>query len=100
MSQARKEIPNFAGIKFTSGDLEKGVACLKHGQVFLGADTILSGALALGFESAIMTSLNICPELSLQIVDAMTKGNLAEALATQNILNDKVAEILKLSEFL
>lgn len=97
MSLAKKEIPNFAGIKFTSGDLEKGVACLRHGQVFLGADTILSGALALGFESAIMTTLNICPELSLQIVEAMAEGKLADALATQNKLNEKVAEILALS---
>lgn len=65
MELASKEIKTFRGIKYTSGDLEKGLACLKYGQVFLGADTILVGALALGFDCAIMTSLNMHPEMSL-----------------------------------
>lgn len=94
MQLARKEIPSFTGIKFTSGDLEKGIQCLKHGQVFLGSDTILVGALALGFESAIMTSLNINPEISLKIIELMKKEKVAEARIQQNILNDFVASTL------
>lgn len=94
---ASKTIPNFAGIKYTSGDMEIGAACLRSNQsIFLGADTILSGAIALGFESTIMTSLNICPELSVQIVGLLKHGKIIEANEVQRKLNDKVAEILKL----
>lgn len=94
MELARKKIPSFVGIKYTSGDLEKGIPCLKHGQVFLGSDTILAGALALGFENAIMTSLNINPEISLKIIDLMEKGKVAEAREQQTILNKFVERAL------
>lgn len=95
MELARREIPSFVGIKYTSGDLEKGLPCLKHGQVFLGSDTILSGALALGFTSAIMTSLNINPEISLKIIKLMQEGKVVEAREQQNLLNDFVQKALK-----
>lgn len=95
MELAAKEIPNFVGIKYTSGDLEKGIACLKHGQVFLGSDTILCGALALGFDNAIMTSLNIVPEISINIVDLMNQGKVKEAREQQKLLNKFVEESLK-----
>lgn len=100
MERAKQEIPTFYGIKYTSGDLEKGIQCLKHGQVFLGSDTVLLGAMALGFNSTIMTTLNICPEHSIRIMDAFNKGKLSEALQHQQKLNYEIQEILKLSEFL
>lgn len=91
MELAKITIPNFAGIKYTSGDLEKGLPCLKHGQVFLGADTILIGALALGFDSAIMTTLNIIPEHSIKIVQHMASGkNVKEAQKLQKEINEFV----------
>lgn len=95
MKLARKEIPSFTGIKFTSGDLEKGIQCLPHGQVFLGSDTILTGAVALGFTNAIMTSLNINPEISLKIISLMEQGKVVEAREQQNILNQFVEATLK-----
>lgn len=98
MELARQKIPSFVGIKYTSGDLEKGVQCLGHGQVFLGSDTILSGALALGFTNAIMTSLNINPEISMKIIEYFEKGQVKEALKQQDILSDFVALALKNGE--
>lgn len=95
MELATKEIKTFAGIKYTSGDLEKGLPCLKHGQVFLGSDTILCGALALGFDNAICTSLNINPEISIKIVHFMEQGKVREAREQQNILNKFIEEALK-----
>lgn len=96
MQEAKKEIKNFAGIKYTSGDLEKGLACLQDGlQVFLGADTILVGALALGFESAIMTSLNIIPEESIQILKLMKNGEVEKARELQMQINEFVKSALK-----
>lgn len=95
MALASKKIPSFVGIKYTCGDLEKGIQCLKHGQVFLGSDTILTGALALGFTNAIMTSLNINPEVSLKIISLMEQGKVVEARDQQNILNQFVDETLR-----
>lgn len=92
---AESEIPNFVGIKYTSGDLAEGVDCLKQGRsIFLGADTILVGAVALGFDSAIMTSLNICPELAIEIMDHMKKSEVSQAAIVQAKLSAKVKEIL------
>lgn len=88
MELARKEIPNFTGLKFTSGDLEKSIQCLKHGQVFLGSNTLLCGALALGFSNAIMTSLNVNPEICFKIVELMKNEQLTEARELQYILNE------------
>lgn len=95
MELARKEIPSFAGIKFSSGDLEKAIQCLKHGQVFLGPNTIFCGALALGFRNAIMTSLNVNPEVSLKIWELMEQEKLAEAREHQHNLNQFVETVLK-----
>lgn len=95
MEVAKREISNFAGIKYTSGDLEKGLQCLKHGQVFLGADTILCGALALGFDSAIMTSLNIIPEHSHKVMQHMNDSNIAQAQEHQKKINEFVQSTLE-----
>lgn len=95
MALAKKEISTFSGIKYTSGDLEKGLACLPHGQVFLGADTILVGALALGFDSAICTTLNIIPELSIQAVEFMRGGEVERARDVQLKINEFVQSTLK-----
>ncbi|XP_070507405.1 N-acetylneuraminate lyase B-like [Chironomus tepperi] len=94
MELAKSEIATFSGIKYTSGDLEKGLQCLKHGQVFLGSDTILCGALALGFSSAIMTSLNINPEISLKILQSMNDGEIDNARKHQMTLCDIIDNIL------
>lgn len=91
-----KTVPNFVGIKYTSGDLDQGAACLKENRsIFLGADTILVGALALGFESSIMTTLNIYPEMSIEIVELMKKEKIKDALRIQQNLNKKIKMILE-----
>ncbi|KAL9701905.1 hypothetical protein quinque_005346 [Culex quinquefasciatus] len=96
LDMAEKVIPNFRGIKYTSGDLDQGSACLKPGRIiFLGADAILCGAVAAGFDSFIMTTLNICPELSEKIIACMAKGDVEGGRKTQRELNDKIATILK-----
>lgn len=95
MDLARKEIPTFAGIKFSSSELDQAVGCLKHGQVYLGSVKILCGAVALGFKRAIMTLVNIKPEMCLQIVELMEIGKVQEARQLQHQLNDFVDETMK-----
>lgn len=95
MELAKINVANFAGIKYTSGDLEKGLLCLKHGQVFLGADTIFCSALAAKFSSAIMTSLNVIPEHSIKIMQHMEAGEIKEAQEHQKKINEFVQTSLR-----
>lgn len=95
-SLAKEKIPSFAGIKYTSGDLEKIAPCVNSDlAIFIGADTILSAAFALGFNSAIATMLNIHPEYAQAILRSVREENLAEARRFQKRLNEKIADITK-----
>jgi len=92
---ADKNIPSFSGIKYTNGDMHLGAACLKPGRnILLGSDTILVGALALGFEAAILTTLNICPEFAIEAYEAMQKNMVREAATAQEKLNKRIHTIL------
>jgi len=92
---AEREISTFCGIKYTSGDLIDGTNCLKEGRnVILGADSVLSGALILGFDAAILTTLNICPEYALECYDYIQKGKINEARTAQDKLNRRIGDIL------
>lgn len=95
MKLARSRIPSFSGIKFSSGDLEQALPCLKHGQVFLGPNTILAGAITLGFTNAIMTSLNVKPKISFKILEFLEEGKIVEAREQQMMLNDYLEETMK-----
>jgi len=100
LNLAEKEIKNFVGLKYTSGDLDQGSACLKPGRsVFLGADTILCAAVAIGFDSSIMTTLSICPEISLEILQLMREDRLQEARDAQVKLTKRVQKILENGEW-
>ncbi|XP_055535950.1 N-acetylneuraminate lyase-like [Wyeomyia smithii] len=97
---AEKAIPNFGGIKYTSAELDQGSSCLMPGRtIFLGADSILCPAVAAGFDSFIMTTLNIFPELSAKIVRCMQNNDVEEARSVQQELNKKIYEILKYGDW-
>ncbi|KAF5303604.1 hypothetical protein FQA39_LY09851 [Lamprigera yunnana] len=93
------EIPTFSGIKFTSTVLDEGYTALTANSgkysVFLGADTIMAGAYALGFDSAIVTTLNIFPQYGQQILQCIKDGNISEAQAKQNDLNAAIEIITR-----
>lgn len=92
---AEREISTFCGLKYTSGDLVQGTNCLKQGRnVILGADTIMAGAFTLGFDAAILTTLNIYPEHALECYDAIQKGKIREAQTAQEKLNQRIRDIL------
>lgn len=92
---AEAAVPNFVGIKYTSNDLAMGSACLKPGRnVFLGADTLLTAGLILGFDSAIMTTLNNHPNLSVAIMEHMKNGQIDRAQEAQKELTRRIETIL------
>lgn len=96
LDMAEQVIPNLCGIKYTSGDLDQGSGCLKPGRtIFLGADSILCGAVATGFDSFIMTTLNICPEISNEIIECVNSGRLNMAREKQKQLNSRISNILE-----
>lgn len=98
---AEKCISNFAGLKYTSGDLDGAIACLKlNRSVFLGCDTILVGALVQGFDSAIMTTLSIYPELANEIVTLLKCDKVSDARNVQQTLNRRIKDILVTSGLL
>lgn len=87
---AEREIPSFAGIKFTSNDLNEGSLCLKpNRKVFLGSNTVFLGALALGFDSGILLSLNVFPELAQEVYAAVQENRWQDAKIAQEQLTKR-----------
>ncbi|KAB0804343.1 hypothetical protein PPYR_01313 [Photinus pyralis] len=99
LNKVQGSIPTLSGIKFTSTVLDEGYAALKacneRFTVFLGSDTVMAGAYALGFESAIATTLNMLPQFGQQIVQCIKDGNIKEAQEKQNDLNSALEIIAK-----
>lgn len=90
-----KDVPTFRGLKYTNGDMEIAVALMKDGRnIMLGSDTILWGALHLGFDAAILTTLSICPELVRDIYDNFLKNKTKEGREAQLKLNQRIKGIL------
>nr|BAN20401.1 unkown protein [Riptortus pedestris] len=91
------EIKTLSGIKYTCNDLDEGARCLKVDDdytIFLGADTIYLGAVAQGFDSAIMTTLNFWPEDFQSISSLIKEGRIEEAKSIQSRINKKIENIL------
>lgn len=90
-----KDLPTFCGLKYTNGDMEIAVALMKEGRnIMLGSDTILWGALHLGFDAAILTTLSIYPEIIRDIYDNFLKNKTKEGREAQLKLNNRIKEIL------
>ncbi|XP_050306124.1 N-acetylneuraminate lyase-like [Anthonomus grandis grandis] len=82
------QIPTFHGIKYTSNDLTEAYNALKAAggryAVFLGADTLVQPALALGFDSIIATSLNFMPRHHVKIAQFLKNNQVEEARKLQD----------------
>lgn len=97
---AKDRISTFSGVKDSSSNLEQIVhACDSGVTIFLGTNAILLASLALGFDSFIMTPLNLYPEMSQAIKEWTKDGNLQAALQLQKELNVKIGEITSKGEF-
>lgn len=90
---AENAIPTFGGIKFSNSDLNEGAACLKSGRkIFLGSNTVFSGALALGFDSAILVTLNVFPDLAQAVYAAVRENRWDDAKIAQEKLTKRFNE--------
>jgi 4-hydroxy-tetrahydrodipicolinate synthase len=85
-----RELPNFIGIKDSTGDLAASAELVQEGppgfRVFMGRDTLIFGALLHGCAGAVAASANVAPALAVGIYRAVEAGDLATAKALQRRL--------------
>jgi 4-hydroxy-tetrahydrodipicolinate synthase len=90
LARLAEDIPHFAGVKDTSGDLAETAAILRACPpafaVFVGRDTLIYGALCHGAAGAVGMTVNVLPELVVAIYDAFQAGDHARARALQDRL--------------
>ncbi|XP_076268738.1 N-acetylneuraminate lyase-like isoform X2 [Rhynchophorus ferrugineus] len=99
LEMASGQIPNLKGIKYTSNDLAGGYAALQavNGRytVFIGGDYLIEPAFALGFDSAIATSMNVLPRYSIEMLQSVKESNLEKAKSLQQNLTRFVDTLKK-----
>ena len=85
------EIPNIAGVKDSSGDLQNTNEYLRvvpsRFSVLLGRDTLIYPGLVCGAHGAIPATGNIAPRLLVNIYEQFQRGELSQAHASQLQLN-------------
>ncbi len=96
VSRLAREVPNFAGIKDSTGDLaiaaELVQACPPGFKVFMGRDTLIYGGLLHGCVGAVAATANVAPGLVVGIYKAVDAGDLPKARELQS----KLAPVRKL----
>ncbi len=96
------ELPNVIGIKFTSHDLfkfERLVTLHPNKVFFSGSDEVLASAVQIGAMGAIGLCYNLVGPLALKIFAAVTRGDMATALAGQSALNAFVEAYFNANSF-
>lgn len=87
VSRLAREVPNFAGIKDSTGDLSNAAELVQAAspgfRVFMGRDTLIFGALLYGCAGAVAATANVAPGLAVGIYDAVVAGDLAKARQLQ-----------------
>jgi 4-hydroxy-tetrahydrodipicolinate synthase len=85
-----RDVPNFLGIKDSSGDLtqlaEYMRLCPSSFRAFIGRDSLIFGALMYGAAGAVAATANVASELAVGIYDAVQTGDLEEARRLQRKL--------------
>jgi 4-hydroxy-tetrahydrodipicolinate synthase len=90
LARLAEDLPNFAGIKDSSGDLtqiaEMIRLCPPRFKVIMGRDTLIYGALVYGAAGAIAATANVAPKLIVGIYEAFKEGDLEKAKGYQRDL--------------
>ena len=84
---AKAHIPNFAGVKFTHGDLGEYLDCLNLAgdklEIFFGRDELLFFGLGAGAAGAVGSTYNFAAPLYRQLIAAYLRGDEEEARRLQ-----------------
>jgi 4-hydroxy-tetrahydrodipicolinate synthase len=85
------EVPNIAGIKDSSGDLQNTVEMIRavpEGfSVLMGRDTLIFSALMFGAQGAVPATGNIAPRILVDIYESFVRGDQTASKAAQLKLN-------------
>mmetsp|Transcript_12009 Transcript_12009/g.15567 ORF Transcript_12009/g.15567 Transcript_12009/m.15567 type:complete len:335 (+) Transcript_12009:92-1096(+) len=94
LKRARKLAPNVVGVKFTSTDLADLQRCARNGfNTLVGADDMLSYALAAGADGAIGITYNFTGKLHSSIIRAFNEKEYQEANEMQKISTELMFQI-------
>lgn len=90
LSRLARDLPNFVGIKDSSGDLtlvtEMLRLCPEDFRVIMGRDTLIFAALMHGAAGAIAATANVAPKLVVEIYEAFQAGDYQRARQCQAAL--------------
>ncbi len=90
LARLAEEVPNFAGIKDSSGDLTQVAEmirlCPPDFKVIMGRDSLIYGALTYGAAGAIAATANVAPKLIVEIYQACKEGDYDRAKECQRKL--------------
>jgi 4-hydroxy-tetrahydrodipicolinate synthase len=90
IARVARDVPNFAGIKDSSGDLTQFMEhirlCPPGFQAFVGRDSLICAALMHGGAGAVTATANVVPDLAVGIYDAVQAGDLERARMLQEKL--------------
>lgn len=89
-------VPNVAGVKFTSFELNR-IAEMNRGGAFVlnGRDEVLAAGLLMGACGGIGSFYNLTPELFVRVWQASQRGDWAEARALQDRIDELIVTILR-----
>ncbi|XP_048504795.1 N-acetylneuraminate lyase-like isoform X2 [Athalia rosae] len=92
-------LPTFVGMKFTSTNLEEAMHVVhtnnKEFALFLGNDQLMAGAFTLGIDSVMATTLNMYPDLAIDMLEATKAGEVQKARELQEKLTKFVVAVSK-----
>ena len=90
VARLARDVPNFVGIKDSSGDLTQFVEyirlCPSGFQAFMGRDSLIFAGLAHGAAGAVAATANVVPELAVSIYDAVAARDFARGHELQRLL--------------
>ena len=90
VARIAREVPNFIGIKDSSGDLTQLAEyirlCPETFRAFIGRDSLIFGALMYGAAGAVAATANVVPALAVAIYDAVMAGEFDRARELQRRL--------------
>lgn len=96
---AEKEIPNFGGIFYADGNLDRALMLWRKDRpLIMGMGNLMLGSYVMGIESFSMTMMNIMPDMILEMYENMRSGKMKEAMLLQEKITMRMHEIYRPDE--
>ncbi|KAL4234399.1 hypothetical protein ACF0H5_006046 [Mactra antiquata] len=109
LKAASKEIPSLVGIKFSSKDLVDLIGCVhvnapnrdsKRYNMLFGCDEMVMSGMVMGAQGGVGSTYNFLPKVIQRIMDKTKKGETADALADQYLVQKACRVMYKYGDLL